>query len=64
MNGLSVGDGFKFGCGFFMAAIIAWLAMVIIGGILMAIFGAALGTLFEGLDPNMFSQLPMLFGVI
>jgi hypothetical protein len=63
-DGLSVGDGFKFGCGFILAAIIAWLAMAIIGGILVAIFGATLGALFDGIDPDMFSQIPMLFGLI
>ena len=62
-DGLSVGDGFKFGCGFFLAAFIVWLAVVIVGGILMAIFGATLGALF-GLDSDMFSQIPMLLGVL
>ena len=63
-EGLNVGDGFKFGCGFFLAGFIAWLAMVIIGGILVAIFGATLGTLFQGLDSDLFSQIPMLLGVL
>ena len=63
-DGLTVGDGFKFGCGFFLAAFIVWLAMAIVGGILVAVFGATLGALFNGLDPDMFSQLPMLLGVL
>jgi hypothetical protein len=63
-DGLSVGDGFKFGCGFLLAAFIAWLAMAIIGTILVAIFGATLGALFDGIDPDMFSQIPMLLSVI
>jgi hypothetical protein len=63
-EGLTVGDGFKFGCGFLLAGFIAWLAMAIIGGILMAIFGATLGALLDGLDPDMFSQIPMLLGVL
>ncbi|MCS7260975.1 MAG: hypothetical protein NZ765_09365 [Anaerolineae bacterium] len=29
-GGLSVGDGFKFGCGFMLAGIIAWIAIAII----------------------------------
>jgi len=61
-DSLSVGDGFKFGCGFFLAAFIAWLAMAIIGGVLVAIFGATLGALFDSAD--LFSQIPMLFGVL
>ena len=57
MQQLSVGDGFRFGCGFLLAALIAWLAMVIIGGILTAIFGAALGSLFQRFsDLGMISQ--------
>jgi hypothetical protein len=63
-DGLSVGDGFKFGCGFFLAAFIVWLAMAIVGGILMAIFGATLGTLFQGFDPSTLGQIPMLLGVV
>jgi len=63
-EGLSVGDGFKFGCGFFLAAFIVWVVMAIVGGILMAIFGVTLGALFEGFDPDMFSQVPMLLGVL
>jgi len=47
MNEISVGDGFRFGCGFLLASLIAWLAVAIIGGILTAIFGAALGGIFE-----------------
>ena len=62
MQRLTVGDGFKFGCGFFLAAFIVWLAMAIIGGILMAIFGAAIGALFEGAD--LLGQLPQLLTII
>ena len=47
MQQISVGDGFRFGCGFLLASLIAWLAVAIIGGILTAIFGAALGGIFE-----------------
>lgn len=63
-EGLNVGDGFKFGCGFFLAGFIAWLAMVIIGTLLMVVFGATISTLFEGLDPDLFSQIPLLLGVL
>ena len=52
MTGLTVGDGFKFGCGFFLAAFIVWLVMVIVGGILMAIFGTALTALLQGFNLN------------
>jgi len=62
MQQLSVGDGFKFGCGFFLAALIAWLAMVIVGGVLMAIFGATFGALLQRLD--LVSQLPQLLPLL
>ena len=60
MNGLSVGDGFKFGCGFLLAGFIAWVAMVIIGVIVSLIFGGALGALLRGIDLGELSQLPPL----
>ena len=47
MGELSVGDGFKFGCGFMLAVLIAWVAMAIVGGILTAIFGGTLAALLE-----------------
>ena len=58
MQGLTIGDGFKFGCGFLLAAFIAWLVTAIVGGILMAIFGTAIGALFESTD--LIGQLPQL----
>jgi hypothetical protein len=62
MNQISIGDGFRFGCGFLLASLIAWLAVAIIGGILTAIFGAALGGLFQriselGLIPQILSLI-------
>lgn len=57
MNGLSVGDGFKFGCGFILAAFIAWLAMAIIGGILAVLFGASLTALFGQFDLGLVAPL-------
>ena len=62
MQQLSIGDGFRFGCGFLLAALIAWLAMAIIGGILAAIFGAALGGLIERLGD--LSWVPQLIGLL
>ena len=62
MNGLSVGDGFKFGCGFMLAGLVAWLAMAIIGGIATLLFGGALGALFGNLD--LLSQVPQLLSVL
>lgn len=54
MNTLSIGDGFKFGCGFMLAAAAAWLAIMIVGAILSviltAILGVSLGALFSGMD--------------
>jgi hypothetical protein len=62
MNQISIGDGFRFGCGFLLASLIAWLAVAIIGGNLTAIFGAALGGLFQriselGLIPQILSLI-------
>jgi hypothetical protein len=55
---ISVGDGFRFGCGFLLASLIAWLVVAIIGGILTALFGAALGGLFQRIgDLSMIIQL-------
>lgn len=62
-NGLTVGDGFKFGCGFLLAAFIAWLVMAIIGAILATIFGGVLGALFSQFS-EMSGLLPHLFGLI
>ena len=55
MNELSVGDGFKFGCGFLLAAFIAWIVMVIIGVLFSLIFGGLLGGLLSEFGD--FSQL-------
>lgn len=38
-GGLGVGDGFKFGCGFMLAGIIAWIAIAIIALILSLVLG-------------------------
>jgi flagellar biosynthesis protein FliQ len=60
MQGLTVGDGFKFGCGFLLAALIAWVAMAVVVGVLTAIFGAGLTALFG----DMVSYVPLLVGVV
>ena len=62
MQQISVGDGFRFGCGFLLASLIAWLAVAIIGGILTAIFGAALGGIFERIGD--LSMLAPLIGLL
>jgi hypothetical protein len=49
MNELTVGDGFKFGCGFMLAAVLAQIGIGILAFLLVAIFGTALGALLEGL---------------
>ena len=55
-GGLSFGDGFKFGCGFYVAAIVAGTIFMIIGAILMLVVTVlgigsigALGTLMQGM---------------
>ncbi len=59
MNELTVADGFKFGCGFFIAGFVAWLVMLAVIFVFSLLFGAALGNLFSGLD-TMGVVLPML----
>jgi hypothetical protein len=56
---LSVSDGFKFGCGFVLALLIAWLVIAIVGGILAAIFG---GTLV-GLMERFVNAMPLVFSL-
>jgi hypothetical protein len=62
MQGLTVGDGFKFGCGFLLAALIAWVAVAVLAGVLMAVFGAGLTALFSRIDPT--SYVPLLPGIL
>jgi hypothetical protein len=62
MQGLTVGDGFRFGCGFLLAAAIVWVVLAIAGVILTVLFGAGLGAFFQNLDIT--SYLPLLPGVI
>lgn len=67
MNALSIGDGFKFGCGFMLAALVAWLAIMIVGTIvsliLTAILGVSIGTLLSGMQ-ELSWFLPALIGLI
>ena len=62
MTGMTVGDGFRFGCGFLLAAFIAWLVVAIIGGILATFFAGAIGAFFRQVNPM--SLLPLLLGFI
>ena len=66
MNGLSVGDGFKFGCGFLLAVFIVWLVMAIVMGILAAVMGIGLGSIIPSLLKNVPTSglLPALVGLI
>lgn len=57
---LSVGDGFKFGCGFFLAGFIAWIIMVIVMFIFTFVFGSLAGGIFEDLIDTMGLLLPLL----
>jgi hypothetical protein len=61
-SGLNVGDGFKFGCGFMLAALIAWVVMAIIGGILTVVFGGVIGNLLSNWD--LLSQIPQLLQLV
>ena len=62
MSDISVGDGFRFGCGFMLAAAIVWLALAIFGGILMAIFGAAFSGIIEKMQ--LLSLVPQLLAML
>lgn len=61
MNELSVSDGFKFGCGFFIAGFITWIVIVVTMVLIMLVFGATLGSIFQNID---FSQLLPLWAVV
>jgi len=60
MNELSVGDGFKFGCGFFLAGFVAWIAMLIVVFLFSLVFGGLIGTLSEDLLGSIGLALPLL----
>jgi amino acid transporter len=62
MNELTVGDGFKFGCGFFIAGFITWLVIVISMVLFSVLFSTALVGLFEGFDFS--SQLLPLLALV
>lgn len=65
-QGLGVGDGFKFGCGFILASTIAGIAMTIVMGLISLIFSAAVAGLFGSLfaSSDWVGQLPTLLGII
>lgn len=60
MNELSVGDGFKFGCGFFIAGFVAWLIMVVVMFLIALTFGTLTGGIFEDLLNTVSLLLPVL----
>jgi hypothetical protein len=62
MNDLSIGDGFKFGCGFFIAGFIAWIVITVIVTLIVVLSGATLSTLFGDLTD--FGQLLPLLAVV
>jgi hypothetical protein len=64
MNDLTVGDGFKFGCGFMLAAVLAWLGMTIVSVIIAVIFSGALAGLLAGLVDSLGSVAPVILSVI
>ncbi|MFQ6058802.1 MAG: hypothetical protein ACE5MB_08000 [Anaerolineae bacterium] len=39
MRGLTFGDGFQFGCGFFTASLLFWIALMILGVIVSIALG-------------------------
>jgi hypothetical protein len=62
MNGLQIGDGFKFGCGFFLAGFVAYIVIMILTVLFLAIIGGGLGALLQGIES---SGLPLpLLGIL
>ncbi len=52
-QGLGVGDGFKFGCGFYLAGLVAMLAFSIVAGLLSLLLSVlGLGVL-QGIMSNL-----------
>ncbi|MBN1139094.1 MAG: hypothetical protein JXM73_21115 [Anaerolineae bacterium] len=62
MNGLQIGDGFKFGCGFFLAAFVAYIVIIIVTMLIFAILGVGFGGLLESMDSS--GVLLPLLGVV
>ena len=60
MNELTVGDGFRFGCGFFMAGFLTWLVMMGVVLVISLVMGAALSSVFEDVADSMSQLLPLL----
>jgi hypothetical protein len=62
MNGLSVGDGFKFGCGFFIAGFITWLVIFITMLLFATVFSGLVGGLLDAFG-DFGRSLLLLFAV-
>jgi hypothetical protein len=62
MNGLQIGDGFKFGCGFFLAGFVAYLVILLVTLLLVAVVGGGLGALFQNMQGS--GLLLPLLGIV
>jgi hypothetical protein len=60
MRELSVSDGFRFGCGFFIAGLVAWLVMVMIVFLLTFAFGTFFDNVFQDLLGTMGQLFPVM----
>ena len=60
MRELTVSDGFRFGCGFFIAGLVAWLVMIMILFLLTFVFGTFFDSVFQDLLGTMGQLLPVL----
>jgi hypothetical protein len=58
--GLGVGDGFKFGCGFFIAGAIAMLIFYIVGFVLFLLVGGVVGGILQEIIRQSTLVLPAL----
>ena len=60
MRELTVSDGFRFGCGFFIAGLVAWLVMIMIVFLLTFVFSTFLDNVFQDLLGTMGQWLLVL----
>jgi TM2 domain-containing membrane protein YozV len=57
-SGLGVGDGFKFGCGFFIAGAITMIVLWIVLFIAMLLLGGVIGGILQQISREMSLILP------
>ena len=51
MRPMNFGDGFRFGCGFFLATVVAYLILLAVGVVITIITGAGLASILPSIRP-------------